>query len=223
LVRWLGVVVVLGLLAAVFFLVVNVLKLPTVYNAEGTKLHSIGQTWISFEADHPDGLNADKVFDVYELAAQLARNSGVDDPTLWFSKIDRGVEVGPILPVSILKPSPAGIIAPIDPKFQGAPLAFAVALFPMGSRFASLPATTPLAWTRGLQPNGHWSMDSPYRDSGGFVLFADGNVFFYKDGVGGGGCGLTKWGTSKDPTSNILEALPPGTRISEFKPPSQSP
>ncbi len=77
-----------------------------------------------------------------------------------------------------------------------------------------LPPTTPLVWTRGLQPDGKWSKTSaPYGDWGGFVVFADGSMqkFNTIDRK------LVKFGT-KQPTSDIREALPPGTRILESAP-----
>ena len=41
-------------------------------------------------------------------------------------------------------------------------------------------STTPLAWTRGLQPDGSWSFDSPFYGEGGFILFLDGHVEFHE-------------------------------------------
>lgn len=107
--------------------------------------------------------------------------------------------------------------APINPKFANAPLAFAVAIFPPGKGRTSLPATTPLAWTRGLQPDGTWSKThGTYGDWGGHIVFMGGNVEKFKSIDGK----LVKFGTN-EPTSNILEALPPGSRISEFTPPKK--
>ena len=67
-----------------------------------------------------------------------------------------------------------------------------------------------------MKPDGTWADDSPSGNWGGYVFFADGHVINFKDSINGR---LVKWGT-KIPTSNILEALPPGTRILEYKPPT---
>jgi len=135
------------------------------------------------------------------------------DPGRQWSAL-RSMEGGIILPS-------AGGTAPINPDFQTKLPLFAVAILPKGTHAAALPATTPLAWNRGLQPDGDWSLNiGPYKDVGGFVLFADGHVNFFKNGIDGR---LTTWGTAKGPTSNILEALPPGTRISDCRPYPNSP
>lgn len=77
-----------------------------------------------------------------------------------------------------------------------------------------LPPTTPLAWTRGLQPDGTWSKTlAPYGNRGGLIVFAGGNLEKYSKINGK----LMKFGTTQ-PTSDIREALPPGTRILESKP-----
>jgi hypothetical protein len=75
--------------------------------------------------------------------------------------------------------------------------------------------TTPLAWSRGLQPDGSWSKRlGLYGDWGGHIVFANGSLMTFIGSINGK---LKKFGTSQ-PTSDIREALPPGTRISEFKP-----
>jgi len=73
--------------------------------------------------------------------------------------------------------------------------------------------TTPVAWTRGLRPDGTWAPDSPYAGEGGHVVFLDGNVVFFRRIDGG----LRRF-DGKGMTSNILEALPPGARVGEAAP-----
>ena len=79
-----------------------------------------------------------------------------------------------------------------------------------------MPATTPIAWTRGLQSDGTWAKFSPYGTTGGFIVFMGGNVQFYHNLTDDGGR-LTRF-DAKGKTSNILDALPPGTRIGEYAP-----
>ena len=50
------------------------------------------------------------------------------------------------LPLSMLSPAPPGAEQPINPEFQALSPAFAIALFPAGTRLADLPPTTPIAW-----------------------------------------------------------------------------
>ncbi len=185
-------------------------------SVEGIKLRSIGQSMLSDEATHPGALTSGDLPDVYAVAARLARDGEMTDPSVWFSKIDQNYPAPREMPQSILDPVPAaGGVAPINPIFQGMTPAVAVALFPAGTNFDRLPGTTPLAWTRGLQPDGNWSKSlGTYGDWGGHIVFLNGSIQSLQGSISGK---LTSYGNGK-PTSNIQEALPPGTRISEFKP-----
>lgn len=143
------------------------------------------------------------------------------DPLMWFSNQDPAFDLWQDKPTilrqlaTILNPTTDSSSAPINPNFRGAPLALAVALFPSGMSLKDLPAKTPLAWTRGLEPAGTWRDDSPYGDWGGFIVFADGSLVQISRAIDGK---LVKFDTT-EPTSNIAQALPPGTRVSEYKPP----
>ena len=150
--------------------------------------------------------------DVYAYAAELARSGILMWPQFWLSRIDPSLKTAAFEDNHYIVNS---VSKRINPKFQGAPLAFAVALLP---KVSDLPPTTPIAWTRGLQPDGTWRKDNPYGGKGGDVFFVGGNVQQYTKTAGP----FVKWGTL-EPTSNILEALPPGTRIGEYVPPAHSP
>jgi hypothetical protein len=139
--------------------------------------------------------------DGWSYAAEIARDGGLNDAQMWFAGDDRpGVD------------GPEKVLAEngrdISPDFQAARLSYAM---PLGGITVNMPATTPIAWTRGLQPDGTWSEDSPYGTVGGHIAFLGGNVIFvrrvepetlvrFEDGAG---------------TLNIREALPPGTVVFE--------
>jgi hypothetical protein len=196
-----------GGLVAVLFPVLYTASRNTKKAVDGSTLRTLGQAIIAYGNDHgvfpPEALQ-----DAYSLAAEMAR-AGLNDPRIWLSRVDPAAELYGPPPATILKP---GSSTEIDPRFQGAPLAWAVALYPPGTRFMELPSTTPIAWTRGLRPDGTWAPDSPYGDSGGFVVFLGGNLEKYQTIDGH----LTSF--SQHPTSNILDTLPPGTRVSEYVP-----
>jgi prepilin-type N-terminal cleavage/methylation domain-containing protein len=224
------VIAIIGVLAAIVF--------PNIYShpahptryAEGSNLRTIGQAMLAAETEQPGLLTstvrlssigtplAAKIVNppsIHAIAAQLAR-SGLDQPAIWLSKVDAHHPYPTDLPTSILAAMPPLVSTrpSINPKFLSLPLAFAVALFPPGTEITKLPTITPLAWTRGLQPNGTWSETSaPYGDWGGYIVFVGGNLEKFKtiDGK------LVKFGTTQ-PTSDIREALPPGTRILESQP-----
>jgi hypothetical protein len=70
-------------------------------------------------------------------------------------------------------------------------------------------ANTPLAWTRGLRTDGTWDpATGVYGGDGGHIAFLGGHVVFFQDLAM---AGLTT--PDGRPTTNILEALPPGTRV----------
>lgn len=152
--------------------------------------------------------------DAYAFAAYLARNGSLDSPNFWFSKWDPVWRGKQQLPLAIIRPNQDMPHAPISPDFQGAPLAWAVALMPSASK---QPAGTPLAWTRGLRSDGTWREDSIEYGLGGSIVFANCDCIHFAEKVDGK---LHKYGTM-EPTSNIFEALPPGTRISEYTPPPE--
>jgi type II secretory pathway pseudopilin PulG len=183
-------------------------------SVNAANLRVIGQAILAMEHDRPGALSAAKPADIYIFAAQIGHN-GLNNPTLWLSKVDATNPYPTDPPETILVPCPdASCPIRVNPKFLGLPLAFAVASFPPGTDITKLPPTTPLAWTRGLQPDGKWSKKlAPYGNWGGFILFANGNL----DTLSTINDQLVKFGTTQ-PTSDIREALPPGTRILESKP-----
>ncbi len=209
-------IAVIGILAALVSPSEYRIPLEVYRNVEASNLRSIGQAMLADAATHHNGYQLSSGLpDVYALAAHLARDGMMNDSKLWYSKIDRNYPA-PIEPPAILIPAAeVGGDPTINPKFQAAPLAFAVALFPAGTNLKPLPGNTPLAWTRGLQPDGTWSKRlGTYGDWGGHIVFLNGLTKTFKGSVKGG---LVKFGTTQ-PTSDIREALPPGTRISEYKP-----
>jgi hypothetical protein len=201
---------VLGLVPAALFPVVgggSSLFVPR--SLDGSHLRSIGGAWLAADAEaKSQGQPAEIPGDVYELAGYLARQ-GLNDPKLWISPIDQAQGALASDLTTIVNPDDK---RQLDPRFKATPLAIAIALFPPGIRVSELPPYTPIAWTRGLQPDGSWSKDSPYREWGGHIVFAGGNLERFKtiDDK------LIGW--TRRPTSDIHQTLPPGTRISESTP-----
>jgi prepilin-type processing-associated H-X9-DG protein len=176
---------------------------------DGMNLRTIIQTRLDAEQNHGGELPPEVLADEHMLAMYLAKK-GLDHPGLWFSRLDP-LFGSAEMPKSILKPTADGAERTINPEFRRLPLACAVVLVPSISQ---LPPTTPVAWTRGLRSDGRWRADSLYPDQGGYVAFADGHVVRFRRLVDGG---FIKWGT-RERTSDVAEALPPGTRIGETNP-----
>jgi hypothetical protein len=98
------------------------------------------------------------------------------------------------------------------------PLAItAIAGLPSGAN----PSTTPLAFTRGLDPaTGTWKPalgddGGVYGTEGGWIVFLDGHVQFFSSLRENGGA-LVRYGDGS-PTADIREVVPPGARALNWK------
>jgi hypothetical protein len=172
----------------------------------GSDLRTIGGARLALENDG-DALSATEVTDLYALIVGMA-SKGIMEPEYWIYRGDiLRVQDAPI-PASILDPENRRQIAA---DFRASPIAVTVALLP---KIIHLPANTPIAWTRGLQPDGTWSETSPLGGKVGYVVFVGGNLERFEGRIQGK---LQAYGTDR-PTSDIREALPPGTRIGEYQP-----
>lgn len=176
-------------------------------SVDGSNIRQIGQSVIIYALDNGDTLPL--ATDVWDYARILANDAGLDVPQMWLSKTDPASDNVTVFPSSVLIPGPSKP-RPLNPAFLELKPSIAVAL---GKLHTRLPATTPIAWTRGLRPDGTWSPHSPYGETGGWIFFLGGNVGFFKNVKSG----LVRF-DGKGSTSDILEALPPGTRIGEYSP-----
>ena len=198
--------------AACVVLIAGALLLPSVGRVRSSSkksiaasnLRQIGQATLIYASDHRDKLPV--ASDIWTYAGELARDGGLDDALIWIDGRD---------PASVIKLK--GLETVLTDDRSAVDLAFRKMIpswaVPLGELTTAMPPTTPIVWTRGLQPDGTWSSSSPYGGDGGYVVFMGGNVHYYRDTrnafprFDGGGT-----------TSNILEALPPGTRIGEYVP-----
>jgi hypothetical protein len=142
----------------------------------------------------------------------LAEDGILEEASLWQSNIDPASNASRDRTLKILLPKKDGRPRELNPAFRQIKPAFAVAL---GKMHLNLPATTPVAWTRGLRPDGTWAKHSPLGERGGYIAFIGGNVAYYRNLTDEGGQLIRPDGTK---TANILEALPLGCRISEYIP-----
>lgn len=136
----------------------------------------------------------------------------LNDGTFWQSRIDPANAGTAREKIDILLPASGKAPRELNPAFRAIKPTFAVAL---GKLHWNMPSTTPIIWTRGLQLDGTWASHSPYGTDGGYIMFLGGNMAFYRNLSDDGGQLIDRNGNK---TSNILEALPPGTRIGEYVP-----
>lgn len=173
---------------------------------DGSNIRQIGQASLIFASDNQDQLP--NATDLPDYARQLAIGGGLNDATCW---VKRGTKVLGEGTIVIGHYGNNSSKRPLNPEFTKLPHLFAV---PLNGITISMPPTTPIAWTRGLDlETGKWQPDSPYNGEGGHVAFLGGNVSFYRDLSANGG-ELRRFSDGK-PTASIREALPPGVRISE--------
>lgn len=205
-------------LVLAIFLVLAAFIIPTIARVSDTarrsvdaaNLRLIGQSMLIYADQHGDQLPI--ATDIWDYARSLADDGGLDAPKIWLSSADPAWDSIDAFPESILLPGSSQPRS-ITPAFRELKPSVAVALGKLNTRMSS---TTPIAWTRGLQPNGTWSTHSPYGKSGGYITFLGGNVAFFK-ALNYGEGELVRF-DGKGRTANILDALPPGTRIGEYTP-----
>jgi len=182
-------------------------------------LRDIGNATAIYAYNHNDRFpEATDIWDYARILAEVGTPNepeGLNDARFWRSKVDPASapisSKDPKFP--ILLPSKNGQPRALNPAFRSIKPAFAI---PVGRRLSTNhPATTPIAWTRGLQSDGTWAKHSPYGGQGGYILFLGGNVAYYLNLTDDGGQLIARDGSK---TANILEALPVGCRISEYVP-----
>ena len=109
----------------------------------------------------------------------IARNGILTDPKVYFSKLDPFYPA--TLPISIINSNLAATAAKnsLDNTFTAGGISPSYEF--VGGLKTSDPASTPVAYTRGLQAaSGVWSITSgTYKDVGGYIGFLAGNVEFY--------------------------------------------
>ncbi len=162
---------------------------------DASKLRQIGQASLIYASDSQDQLP--QVDDIHAFATALAQKSGLNDATTWIT-----TEEGRNSAYAALSTVLTSDRSATAPAFAAIRPSFAAAVRGLHAR---LPSTTPIAWTRGLQPDGTWAKDSPYGGKGGHVVFLGGNVAFFRKAEFISRDGL--------PTSDIRAAIPPDAII----------
>lgn len=206
LIELLTVIAIIGTLTAIFIPTMGAVRAKAQRAVDANNLREIAKAAMIYAGDHNERLPDPETIaattlgggaKVYLWSGILAKNNLVADPTLYFAKNDP--LFNGVYPPAILATADA-THKTLDEDFAAAMLSWE---FVGGLRMGD-PATTPVAFTRGLQTDGHWSADTGvYKDTGGFVAYLGGNVVFYKDTEDA----FISNNTGVK-TSNILEAIP---------------
>ena len=182
LIELLTVIAIIGILAAIIIPTVGAVREKAQRAVDGNNLREIVKAAQIYAGDNQDKLPdpqsiSNAVLGTPSLAWKwpgiLAKNNILTDPAFYFAKND------PVFsgtyPTFIINPSAqrnslhTTFINNRSPSWE----------FVGGVKMSDA-ATSPLAYTRGLQTNGTWSTTSGvYKDSGGYIAFLGGNVTFY--------------------------------------------
>ena len=188
LIELLTVIAIIGILAAIIIPTVGTVREKAQRTVDANNLREIAKAAMIYAGD-----NNDRLPDPVALQAQgllvapspaylwpaiLARNGMLNDPTFYFAKND------PLFNGNY----PDAIIAKTDATRRTLDATFtanpALSWEFVGGLKMGDPATTPIAYTRGLTAAGTWdAARGVYKDTGGHVVFLGGNVVFYPDTV----------------------------------------
>ncbi|MDD3179638.1 MAG: type II secretion system protein [Opitutaceae bacterium] len=185
LIELLTVIAIIGILAALIFPTVSKVRETAQRTVDANNLREIYKAAAIYAADNNDRLPDPQNVPATTLAAGqrvflwpgvLAKSGILTDPAFYFAKNDP--QFNGVYPTAIINPASVQRNQ-LDPSFtDGRVLAWEF----VGGLKMSDPATTPVAYTRGLQAGGSWDAASGvYRDTGGHIAFLGGNVVFYKD------------------------------------------
>lgn len=209
LIELLTVIAIIGILAAIFIPTIGAVREKAQRAVDANNLREIAKAAMIYAGDNNDRLPDPTALatlaggsPVHRWPAILAKHNVLTDPTFYFAKSD------PLFngsyPEVIISPGTASRNQ-IDAGFGATTLAWE---FVGGVRMSD-PPTTPIAFTRGLQPSGYWDVNSGvYRDTGGFVAYLGGSVVFHPSTVG-----IFTSPTSGRKVTDIRNAIPGGARI----------
>lgn len=208
LIELLTVIAIIGILASIIIPTVGLVREKAQRTVDANNLREIAKAALIYASDNQDRLpdpallQSQGVIDApspaYLWPAILARHGLLTDAAFYFAKND------PLFNGAY----PDAIIAKADSARRTLDATFtanaALAFEFVGGLRLGDPATTPIAFTRGLTATGRWdAARGVYKEAGGFVAFIGGHVAFYPDVVEK----LTS-NRSGQLVSNVLQALP---------------
>jgi len=185
------------------------------HTAAASNLAQIAKTYAAYSNGSTNGRNIQLPpgSTAHDAAFILAKYSDLNDAAMWFIPSDEAL-TGITLPKSVID-GDTNAATVVAPDFAQLTLSY---VFAANVSTSAPSTTTPIAWERGLQPDGTWSSDSPWQGRGGHIAFLDGHIqWFDKLNATDPNSSLFKYGTHI-PTHNIADALPPGAIILPAEP-----
>jgi prepilin-type N-terminal cleavage/methylation domain-containing protein len=195
LIELLTVIAIIGILAAIIIPTVGKVQQTAKRTADSSNLRQIGSASLIYAQLNKDQLPSNSLAptgtsfgqnlstggnpaSVETVAGALAVNGGLESGAMWISKADdtTTLEAQNVAVANVLLPTKQDLTA----EFKAANLAFG---YVVGLN-TNYPATTPIAYTRGIAnvTTGKWSETTgTYGADGGHIVFIGGNVAFYKN------------------------------------------
>jgi prepilin-type N-terminal cleavage/methylation domain-containing protein len=216
LIEVLAVIAIMGILAALLTPAIGNMLAKARKTRMLNNLHQISLAYTTYLNDGRSLQELHQCADVASWAAVLANRTAVNDAALYVAPEDYLV-AGDSRPVPQLVTAPNDKHAIPLESFRNFPLAITVitGLSPYAN-----PSTTPLAYSRGLDPaTGNWKEASGpdgglYGTDGGFVVFVDGHVAYYESLNGA----LVRY-DSGTATGDIRQAVNDGARAINWQGP----
>lgn len=216
LIELLTVIAIIGILAAILIPTVGKVRETARRTVDSSNLRQIGQAALLYAQQNNERLpsmhltaegaegDAAQVTDMERFAAALARSGGMNDAPLWLSGSDANLVLPSPSPTNVVQRDSATGAFSINAQFA---LLNTLSYQAVGGLILGLPASTPIAFTRGLTDEGEWTTaNGVYGADGGYIVFIGGNVAFYPDLLAANSRGL-QMSDGSGLTENILEAI----------------
>jgi len=209
LIELLTVIAIIGILAAIIIPTVGKVRETAQRTVYASNLREIGKAAMIYAADNEDRLpdplaaaaqqNVQASSNYFRWIGLLGRAGSLNDAGFYFSRNDPLYDG--TSPATVMDPDDASrrqVAAALQQKTPSFEF--------VGGLKMSDPATTPIAFTRGLNAQGVWDRDrGVYRQEGGHIVFLGGNVQFYQSIDG------RLVNTQGKPTNDIRETIPAPT------------
>ena len=217
LIELLTVIAIIGILAAIIIPTVGKVRETARRSVDSSNLRQIGQASLIFASDNRDALPASTGTintttgysntggtgaNAKTVAGGLAYSGGLNDGTIWFT----GTEAT----------NAAGVSTVLNASRTALETGFASANATLSFSYitglnANDPATTPVAFTRGIEAGVTvWPTTAPYSSDGGHVVYLGGNVGFLRNTSLAFIGNRTSAGSQ---VSDLRAATPAGTRV----------